>query len=186
MQGIDARRLDYTITRGPLASAVLGSLATQPRRGYEILRFVGNEAVAMGVPLRKVESTVYPLLETFIEQGIIETDGRARTRASALYSITPGGIEVLSARARESPFESRRLAFEALYGTHVAGRASFVTPRERFEAATTAFQSRLYARSLRGGDLDIMPTQDASWPTDEGIREHDADSARPARSLGDG
>jgi DNA-binding PadR family transcriptional regulator len=186
MPGIDSHGLRREAPRGPLALAVLSSLSTSPRRGYEILRYVGDEAVIPAQSKSAVVESVYPLLRRFLAQGLVKIDAKRSARTGALYSITPKGSETLSSIAEDdkSPAERRLRALRALEPASLTGRYRFATPKERFEGATAAFSSLRYARTLPGGDsglLEYTLSIEQGMPRVDGSTDQVAGSARPVQ-----
>ena len=185
MPGIDSHGLRREAPRGPLALAVLSSLSTSPRRGYEILRYVGDEAVIPAQSKSAVVESVYPLLRQFLAQGLVKMDAKRSARTGALYSITPKGSETLSSMAEDdSPAERRLRALRELEPALLTGRHRFATPRERFEGATAAFSSLRYARTLPGGDSGLLEYSlgiEQGMPRVDGSTDQGAGSARPVQ-----
>ena len=193
MPGTDVHGLRREAPRGPLALAVLSSLSASPRRGHEILRYVGDEAATPTQPKAAAVGSVYPLLRQFLAKGLVKMDAKSSARTAALYSITPKGSEILSSMVEEeeddhSPAERRLRALRALEPASLTGRYRLATPKERFEAATAVFSSLRYARTLPGGDsglLEYSLSIEQGMPRVDGSTEQGADSARPIQREGD-
>jgi DNA-binding PadR family transcriptional regulator len=185
MPGIDSHGLRREAPRGPLALAVLSSLSTSPRRGYEILRYVGDEAVIPAQSKSAVVESVYPLLRQFLAQGLVKMDAKRSARTGALYSITPKGSETLSSMVDDDNQGERRLrALRALEPASLTGRHRFATPKERFEGATAAFSSLRYARTLPGGDSGLLEYSlriEQGMPRVDGSTDQGAGRARPVQ-----
>lgn len=86
-----------------LTLAILGTLAQQPRHGYEIRKRLGNQ---LG-PFRALSyGSLYPALKRMVAEGLIaveEGEGDAGTRRSRIaYSLTDAGRERLASELASS------------------------------------------------------------------------------------
>jgi DNA-binding PadR family transcriptional regulator len=82
-------RIGGDLVKGHIATMVLAVLATKPRHGYDVMRALSTRS--RGV-FDLGQGTVYPLLYTLEEQGLIKSaaeivDGRRRK----VYSLTSSG-----------------------------------------------------------------------------------------------
>lgn len=89
-------RLDRQMRKGVLGVAALGALAHAPLHGYALAQEV-KDVTGTAIP----EGTLYPLLASFEAAGWVKTrwDTSKPGPARKVYSVTPQGVEALSALA---------------------------------------------------------------------------------------
>jgi len=101
------------LARGTAEPLVLRVLAEGPQHGYGILQAIRERS---GEVLEFTEGTIYPLLHTLEEEGLVtaawEVLASGRRRKS--YALTPAGEKRL-AEARQQ-WERFRGAMDALFG----------------------------------------------------------------------